>query len=121
VSLQRLSETSLIHRPVDLVTSRLAFPASKGVNPLSIIAWIVVGLLAGFIAKALMPGREPGGLLLTIVLGIAGAIVGGFLAVALGVSDGVNNFDIGTIVLAVLGAMLLLVVYRSVTSGKRGF
>jgi uncharacterized membrane protein YeaQ/YmgE (transglycosylase-associated protein family) len=81
---------------------------------MSIIAWIIVGLVAGFIAKALMPGRDPGGLILTVLLGIAGAIVGGFIAIALGISDGVNNFDIGTIVLAVLGAMLLLFVYRAV-------
>jgi len=85
---------------------------------MSIIAWIVVGLIAGVIAKMLMPGREPGGgIILTILLGIGGAIVGGFLAVALGISDGVNNFDVGTIVLAVAGAMLLLFAYRAVSGG----
>jgi uncharacterized membrane protein YeaQ/YmgE (transglycosylase-associated protein family) len=86
---------------------------------MSIIAWIVVGLVSGLIAKALMPGREPGGLIVTILLGIAGAFVGGYLAIAAGISDGVNNFDLGTIVLAVLGAMLLLVVYRSLFGGGR--
>ncbi|HLG10404.1 MAG TPA: GlsB/YeaQ/YmgE family stress response membrane protein [Dehalococcoidia bacterium] len=85
---------------------------------MSIIAWIVVGLIAGVIAKMLMPGKEPGGgIILTILLGIGGAIVGGFLAVALGISDGVNNFDVGTIVLAVAGAMLLLFAYRAVSGG----
>ena len=84
----------------------------------SILAWIVVGLISGLIAKALMPGNDPGGILLTIVLGIAGALVGGFLAVTLGISDGVNNFDVGTIVLAVLGAMLLLFVYRTLLGGR---
>ncbi len=64
-----------------------------------------------------MPGREPGGIILTILLGIAGAFVGGFLAVALGISDGVNNFDLGTIVLAVAGSLLLLFVYRSLFRG----
>jgi uncharacterized membrane protein YeaQ/YmgE (transglycosylase-associated protein family) len=78
----------------------------------------LVGLVAGFIAKALMPGKEPGGILLTIVLGVAGALLGGFLAVSLGISDGVNNFDIGTIVLAVLGAMLILFVYRTLSGGR---
>jgi uncharacterized membrane protein YeaQ/YmgE (transglycosylase-associated protein family) len=86
---------------------------------MSIIAWIVVGLVSGLIAKALMPGREPGGLIVTILLGIAGAFVGGYLAIAAGISDGVNNFDLGTIVLAVLGAMLLLIVYRSLFGGGR--
>jgi uncharacterized membrane protein YeaQ/YmgE (transglycosylase-associated protein family) len=85
---------------------------------MSIIAWIVVGLIAGLIAKALMPGNEPGGLLVTIILGIAGAAVGGFVAITLGISDGVNNFDLGTIVLAVLGAMLLLVVYRTIFGAR---
>jgi uncharacterized membrane protein YeaQ/YmgE (transglycosylase-associated protein family) len=84
---------------------------------MGIIAWIVVGLIAGFIARALMPGKEPGGIILTILLGIAGAFVGGFLAVALNISDGVNNFDIGTIALAVVGAMLLLFAYRLLSGG----
>jgi uncharacterized membrane protein YeaQ/YmgE (transglycosylase-associated protein family) len=82
---------------------------------MGILAWLVVGLIAGIIAKLLMPGRGPGGIILTILLGIGGAIVGGFLAVALGLSDGVNNFDIGTIFLAVAGAMILLFGYRLVS------
>lgn len=81
---------------------------------MNIIAWIVVGLIAGAIAKALMPGDDPGGIFLTILIGIAGAIVGGFLSVALGLGNGVDDFDIGTIVLAVLGSMLLLFGYRMV-------
>jgi uncharacterized membrane protein YeaQ/YmgE (transglycosylase-associated protein family) len=85
---------------------------------MSIIAWIVVGLIAGAIAKMLMPGNDPGGIILTILLGIAGAVVGGFIAVALNISNGVDDFDIGTIVLAVLGAMLLLFGYRMV-AGER--
>jgi uncharacterized membrane protein YeaQ/YmgE (transglycosylase-associated protein family) len=85
---------------------------------MGIIAWIVVGLVAGAIAKMLMPGDDPGGIVITILLGIAGAVVGGFIAVALGISNGVDDFDIGTIVLAVLGAMLLLFGYRAV-AGQR--
>jgi uncharacterized membrane protein YeaQ/YmgE (transglycosylase-associated protein family) len=79
---------------------------------MGILAWIVVGLIAGAIAKMLMPGNDPGGLVLTILLGIAGAIVGGFVAVALNISNGIDDFDIGTIVLAVLGSMLILFGYR---------
>ena len=85
---------------------------------MGIIAWIVVGLIGGAIAKALMPGDDPGGIFVTILLGIAGAIVGGFIAVALGISNGIDDFDIGSIVLSILGAMLLLVGYR-VVSGSR--
>jgi uncharacterized membrane protein YeaQ/YmgE (transglycosylase-associated protein family) len=85
---------------------------------MGIIAWIIVGLIAGFVAKALMPGKDPGGIIITVLLGIAGAFVGGFLAVALNISDGVNNFDIGTIVLAIAGAMLLLFVYRALSGGR---
>jgi uncharacterized membrane protein YeaQ/YmgE (transglycosylase-associated protein family) len=81
---------------------------------MSILAWIVVGLIAGALAKMLMPGDDPGGIIVTILLGIAGAIVGGFIAVALNISNGVDDFDIGTIVLAVLGSMLLLFGYRMV-------
>ncbi|HEU0074483.1 MAG TPA: GlsB/YeaQ/YmgE family stress response membrane protein [Dehalococcoidia bacterium] len=86
---------------------------------MSIIAWIVIGLIAGSLAKLLMPGRDPGGCIVTILLGIAGAFVGGFLAVALDISEGVDDFDIGTIVLAVIGAMLILFVYRLFAGNRR--
>jgi len=85
---------------------------------MSIIAWIVVGLIAGAIAKLLMPGNDPGGIVVTILLGIAGAIVGGFVAVALNISNGIDDFDVGTLVLAVLGSMLLLFGYRMVTGNR---
>ena len=82
---------------------------------MNIIAWIVVGLIGGALAKLLMPGKDPGGVLLTILLGIAGAILGGLLSVAIGIGNGVDDFDIGTIFLSVVGTMLLLGAYRLVT------
>ena len=82
---------------------------------MNIIAWIVVGLIGGALAKLLMPGKDPGGILLTILLGIGGAILGGFLSIALGIGNGVDDFDIGTIFLAVVGAMILLGAYRLIT------
>ena len=85
---------------------------------MSILAWIVVGLIAGAIAKMLMPGDDPGGIIVTILLGIAGAIIGGFVAVALNISNGVDDFDVGTLVLAVLGSMLLLFGYRLVAGNR---
>ncbi len=81
---------------------------------MGIIGWIILGLIAGAIAKLIMPGRDPGGFIMTILLGIAGAIVGGLVAAALGLSAGINDLSIGSIVLAILGAMLLLVIYRMV-------
>jgi uncharacterized membrane protein YeaQ/YmgE (transglycosylase-associated protein family) len=79
---------------------------------LNIIAWLIVGLVGGALARLLMPGRDPGGIIITVVLGIAGALLGGFLSVALGVGNGVDDFDIGTIALSVVGAMILLAGYR---------
>jgi uncharacterized membrane protein YeaQ/YmgE (transglycosylase-associated protein family) len=79
---------------------------------LGILAWIVVGLIGGTLGKLLLPGKDPGGIILTILLGIAGAMLGGFLAVALDISNGVDDFDIGSIVLSIVGTMLILLVYR---------
>jgi uncharacterized membrane protein YeaQ/YmgE (transglycosylase-associated protein family) len=84
----------------------------------SIFAWIVVGFVAGAIAKFLMPGKDPGGFILTGLIGIGGALLGGFIAVALGISNGVDDFDFGTIVLAVLGALLILFIYRMIMQSR---
>jgi uncharacterized membrane protein YeaQ/YmgE (transglycosylase-associated protein family) len=75
------------------------------------IAWIVLGLIVGIIAKFLMPGKDPGGFFITIVLGIAGAFVGGFISSRLGFG-GVTGFDLRSLLVAVVGAVVLLVVYR---------
>ena len=79
------------------------------------LIWIVLGLVAGIIAKMIMPGRDPGGFIVTIVLGIVGALVGGFISTKLGFGD-VTGFDLPSILIAVLGAMLLLFIYRMVKS-----
>ena len=75
------------------------------------IVWILLGLVVGVIAKFLMPGKDPGGFIITILLGIAGAFVGGFVSSALGWGT-VTGFDIRSLLIAVLGAIALLVVYR---------
>lgn len=87
---------------------------------MNILAWIVVGLIGGAIAKLLMPGNDPGGIIITILLGIVGAIVGGFIAVAIGIGNGVDDFDLGTILLSVVGSMLLLFVYRLIAGQRTG-
>jgi uncharacterized membrane protein YeaQ/YmgE (transglycosylase-associated protein family) len=79
---------------------------------MGVIAWVVFGLIAGILAKWIMPGRDPGGIFVTIVIGILGAVVGGFIGSALGLG-GVEGFNFGSFALAVLGAILLLWVYRA--------
>ena len=86
---------------------------------MGILAWIVVGLLAGALAKALMPGDDPGGIILTMLLGIVGALVGGWLAVTIGFADsGVSGFDIRSILIATVGAIVLLFGYRMVAGNR---
>lgn len=75
------------------------------------IAWIVLGLIAGAIAKLLMPGRDPGGFIITIIIGIVGAVIGGFIGNAVGFGA-VEGLDMRSIAVAVLGAIVLLVIYR---------
>lgn len=78
---------------------------------MSWLVWIVLGLVAGIIAKLIMPGRDPGGFIVTTIIGIVGALLGGFISVQLGYGD-VSGFDLRSILIAVLGAILLLVIYR---------
>jgi uncharacterized membrane protein YeaQ/YmgE (transglycosylase-associated protein family) len=78
---------------------------------MGLLSWIVFGLVAGIIAKFLMPGRDGGGIIITIVLGIVGAVVGGFIATALGLGD-VTGFNIRSFIIAVGGAILVLLLYR---------
>ncbi len=85
---------------------------------MGILAWIVLGLVAGALAKFIMPGRQGGGIILTIVLGIAGALVGGFLGTSvLGFGD-VTGFDLRSIAIAIGGALLVLFVYGLVARGR---
>jgi uncharacterized membrane protein YeaQ/YmgE (transglycosylase-associated protein family) len=80
-------------------------------HKMGIIAWIVFGLIVGLIAKLLMPGRDPGGFFITIAIGVAGALIGGFIATRLGYG-GIDGFNIGSMIVAVLGSILLLLGYR---------
>jgi uncharacterized membrane protein YeaQ/YmgE (transglycosylase-associated protein family) len=82
-----------------------------------LLTWIILGAIAGAIAKWIMPGDDPGGVIITILLGIAGALIGGFIASAIGLG-GVEGLTFGSIIIAILGAVLLLFLYRLVT-GRR--
>ena len=78
---------------------------------MGIISWIFLGLIAGALAKFLVPGKDPGGFIVTILIGIVGAILGGFLGSFIGLGR-VESFDIGGLIIATLGAIILLVLYR---------
>jgi uncharacterized membrane protein YeaQ/YmgE (transglycosylase-associated protein family) len=77
-----------------------------------IIGWIIFGLIAGIIAKAIMPGRDPGGAIVTILLGIAGSVIGGFIGQRLLYGDGDGPGRIMSLIFAVIGAIILLAAYR---------
>ena len=80
---------------------------------MGILSWIVLGLIVGVVAKLIMPGRDPGGLVITILIGIAGALLGGFISSALGLGS-VSGFNLWSLAIAVGGALLLLIGYRQV-------
>jgi uncharacterized membrane protein YeaQ/YmgE (transglycosylase-associated protein family) len=84
---------------------------------MGIISWIIFGFIAGTVARLIHPGRDPGGCLITILLGIGGALVGGYVGTLLGWGR-VSGFELRSLGLAVLGALILLIVYRMVF-GKR--
>ncbi|EBR9817533.1 GlsB/YeaQ/YmgE family stress response membrane protein [Salmonella enterica subsp. enterica serovar Tennessee] len=84
---------------------------------MGIIAWIVFGLIAGVIAKLLMPGRDGGGFILTCILGIVGAIVGGWLATMFGIGGSISGFNLHSFLVAVVGAIVVLVIFRLLRRG----
>ena len=86
---------------------------------MGIIGWIVLGLISGALARAIMPGRQGGGIIVTLILGVVGAVVGGFLGSAI-FDVGVEEFwSLSTWVLAILGSLIVLFIWGLVTgSGK---
>ncbi len=85
---------------------------------MGILSWILLGLIAGALAKLIMPGRNGGGIIVTIVLGIIGAFVGGFVVSLFGYGT-VTEFNLGSIVAATIGAILLLALFRAFAGGRR--
>lgn len=81
---------------------------------MGLLSWIVFGLIAGAVAKLFIPGSDPGGCIITMAIGVVGALVGGFIATYLGYG-GISGFDVRSMFIAILGAMLLLGIYRAVT------
>jgi uncharacterized membrane protein YeaQ/YmgE (transglycosylase-associated protein family) len=84
---------------------------------MSIISWIVVGLIAGALAKLLLPGDDPGGIIMTAIIGMVGAVVGGFVFGIFG-GTGATGFNVWSILVATVGAIILLIIYRLIV-GRR--
>lgn len=86
---------------------------------MGILSWILLGLIAGAIARWIMPGRGPTGILVTMVVGIVGAFLGGYIGTALGIGT-VDGFDLRSVFLAVVGAVALLLGYRALAGRDSG-
>ncbi|HAU5635928.1 GlsB/YeaQ/YmgE family stress response membrane protein [Citrobacter amalonaticus] len=80
---------------------------------MGIISWIIFGLIAGILAKWIMPGKDGGGFFMTVILGIVGAVVGGWGSTLLGFGK-VDGFNINSFIVAVIGALVVLFVYRKI-------
>jgi len=78
---------------------------------MGILSWIVLGLVVGALAKLIMPGDDPGGIIVTIIIGIVGAFLGGYIGSIFGLGE-VTGFNFGSILLAIVGALILLILYR---------
>jgi uncharacterized membrane protein YeaQ/YmgE (transglycosylase-associated protein family) len=88
---------------------------------MGVLAFIILGAIAGAIAKALLPGDDPGGFIVTTIVGIVGAVLGGFLAAALFDADPLDEFwDVSSWLTAIVGAIVLLLIYRAVAGRGRG-
>jgi uncharacterized membrane protein YeaQ/YmgE (transglycosylase-associated protein family) len=85
----------------------------------NILSWIVFGLIAGGLAKLIMPGDQPGGCFVTMLLGIAGGIVGGLIGTALGWGGVTGAFDFRSLLLGIGGSLLLLVAYVAIAGRKK--
>jgi uncharacterized membrane protein YeaQ/YmgE (transglycosylase-associated protein family) len=87
---------------------------------MGIIGWIVLGLLAGAIAKLIIPGDQPGGIIVTAIIGVIGAVVAGLIATAIGFGDPIDEFfDFSTWLAAIVGAVVLLLIWQAVAN-RRG-
>lgn len=82
------------------------------------LAWVIFGLVAGAIAKLIMPGKDPGGWIITILLGISGSFIGGYVAQMLELDAGGNEFSFVNMAFAVAGAIFLLGIYRMYSKNK---
>ena len=88
---------------------------------MGIIGWIILGLLAGAIAKLILPGDQPGGFIVTTIVGVIGAVIAGFIAQALGFGDPIDEFfDFSTWIAAIIGAIVLLLIWQWIANRNGG-
>ena len=85
---------------------------------MGIIGFLVLGLIAGALAKLILPGKQGGGIIVTLILGVVGAFLGGFIGSAL-FGKGVDAFDLGSLALAIVGAIIVLLVYGAIVGRKK--
>jgi uncharacterized membrane protein YeaQ/YmgE (transglycosylase-associated protein family) len=86
---------------------------------MGILSWILFGLIAGAVAKLIMPGKDPGGVIVTILIGIVGGLLGGWLSSSVFGAAGVQGFNVMSFVWAVVGSLILLILYRLVVRRRR--
>ncbi|WP_418903956.1 GlsB/YeaQ/YmgE family stress response membrane protein [Kocuria rhizophila] len=90
------------------------------VEKMGIFSWIILGLIAGALAKLILPGKQGGGIIVTIILGIVGAFLGGWLGSFIpGLHAGIDEISIGTIITSVIGAIIVLLIYGFVVNRRR--
>jgi len=80
---------------------------------MGLISWVVFGALAGWLSRMIMPGKDPGGCIVTPLIGIVGAVVGGWIATLLGFG-GISGFDFRSLIIAILGALIVLFIYHKI-------
>ena len=87
---------------------------------MGILSWIILGLIAGALAKLILPGKQGGGIIVTMILGIVGAFLGGWLGSFIpGLSNGIDSISIGTVITSVIGAIIVLLIYGAITGRRR--
>jgi uncharacterized membrane protein YeaQ/YmgE (transglycosylase-associated protein family) len=106
-----------IHRERQLLSRLPLRPEEHPV--INVILWIVLGLVAGAVAKLLLPGRDPGGCIVTIVIGVLGALIGGFLFRVLVGGEPIDHLSWPGLGVAILGSILLLVIFRLLAGRRR--
>lgn len=95
--------------------------AKEGNDDMGIIGWIVLGIVAGAIAKAVIPGSQPGGVIVTTLIGIAGAVLAGAIARGLGIGDPIDEFfDLSTWLAAIIGAVVVLLAWGAISNRNHG-
>ena len=96
---------------LDGYSSIRRIPDLDSPHTMGILSWILLGLIAGALAKFIMPGKDPGGFIVTTLIGVVGAVVGGFLGSFIGLGK-VQSFDLGGILIATTGAVVVLIIHR---------